>query len=158
MLLGSGVVSVTCCWCSTSHRRIPTSPTQRRSIPAQRAKPGPVVAGCASEAADSVPRVTHNPANDWYRPTTKNYTCGATAHPKPPKALLKAMAAYTHMSVEDAGHVVERIRHLAVCLREDERITLLRLLPGKHQIRRPTEVELEAIAEGDPSPSHLPKP
>lgn len=70
-------------------------------------------------------------ANDWYKPHAKNYQCNQ--HPRIPKSFSKEFSEVTGISRENSPHVIDRLRHLASCLKEPEEITLLRLQQGKNQ-------------------------
>lgn len=73
-------------------------------------------------------------SKQWYAVRANNFSCND--HDGPPRELVTLLAAYTHLSIENTPHIIERLRHLAKCLNELEAITLLRLQQGKHQSKR----------------------
>ncbi len=67
----------------------------------------------------------------WYKVTARNFACND--HPRQPAGLADELAEYTGMTVGNARHVIDRLRHLSHCLSEPESLTLFRLQPGTKQ-------------------------
>src|SRR3990172_3851628 len=92
----------------------------------------------------------------WFKPSSSGLTCNQ--HPKPPRELVKLLSAHTGLTIENTRHALDRMRHLTTCCREPDQLTLLRLHPGSRQVRQPSELEIEAMAEGTPEPAWLRSP
>lgn len=72
-------------------------------------------------------------SRDWYKTTARNNDCND--HPRQPVQLARDLCEYTGMSEENCRHLIDRLRHLAHCCREPETLTLIRMMPGRRQVR-----------------------